>query len=86
MPSSWARGWRWAWALALVALQLPAPPNAQLGNISFDSQGNPVSVNNGFLDACGCFGGPPGYCLRSGSLWRSRRSFTYDRAGWSRGM
>jgi hypothetical protein len=42
-----------------VALQDPAPPNAQLGNISFDSQGNPVSVNNGFLEACGCSAGPP---------------------------
>jgi len=35
-----------------VALQSPAPPNAQSGNISFDSQGNPVSVNNGFLEVC----------------------------------
>jgi hypothetical protein len=42
-----------------VALQTPAPTNAQLGNISFDSQGNPVSVNNGFLEACGCSAGPP---------------------------
>jgi len=35
-----------------VALQSPAPPSAQSGNISFDSQGNPVSVNNGFLEVC----------------------------------
>ncbi|GMV18175.1 MAG: hypothetical protein HS104_24445 [Polyangiaceae bacterium] len=35
-----------------VALQSPAPPSAQQGNISFDSQGNPVSVNNGFLEVC----------------------------------
>ena len=35
-----------------VALQTPAPPNAQFNNISFDSQGNPVSVNNGFLEVC----------------------------------
>lgn len=35
-----------------VALQNPAPPNAKQGNISFDSQGNPVSVNNGFLEVC----------------------------------
>ena len=35
-----------------VALQDPAPANAQSGNISFDSQKNPVSVNNGFLEVC----------------------------------
>lgn len=33
-------------------LQEPAPPDALLGNISFDSQNNPVSVNNGFLEVC----------------------------------
>jgi hypothetical protein len=42
-----------------AALQTPAPANAQNGNISFDSQGNPVSVNNAFLDICGCPAGPP---------------------------
>ncbi len=35
-----------------VALQSPAPANAQSGNISFDSVGNPVSVNNGLLEVC----------------------------------
>jgi hypothetical protein len=35
-----------------VVLQDPPPPNAQSGNISFDTQGNPVSVNNGFLEVC----------------------------------
>ncbi len=35
-----------------VALQSPAPPSALQGNISFDSQKNPVSVNNGFLEVC----------------------------------
>jgi hypothetical protein len=35
-----------------VALQSPAPTNALQGNISFDSQNNPVSVNNGFLEVC----------------------------------
>jgi Putative metal-binding motif len=35
-----------------VALQDPPSQNAQSGNISFDSQGNPVSVNNGFLQVC----------------------------------
>ena len=35
-----------------VALVSPEPANAQSGNVSFDSQGNPVSVNNGFLEVC----------------------------------
>ncbi len=35
-----------------VTLVDPAPPGAQEGNVSFDSQGNPVSVNNGFLEVC----------------------------------
>ncbi len=35
-----------------VILQSPAPPGSQLGNIAFDDQGNPVSVNNGFLEVC----------------------------------
>ncbi|MFO0571307.1 MAG: choice-of-anchor L domain-containing protein [Polyangiaceae bacterium] len=44
---------------SFVAILSPAPPTAKLGNISFDVQGNPVSVNNGFLEACGCYAGPP---------------------------
>lgn len=35
-----------------VVLQSPAPKSAQNGNISFDVQGNPVSVNNGYLEVC----------------------------------
>ncbi len=35
-----------------VALLTPPPESAQQGNVSFDSQGNPVSVNNGFVEAC----------------------------------
>jgi hypothetical protein len=42
-----------------VALLAPIPMGQQDGNISFDSQGNPVSVNNAFLEVCGCAGGPP---------------------------
>lgn len=43
-----------------IALLSP-PPMGQSGfeNISFDSQGNPVSVNNAFVEVCSCFGGPP---------------------------
>lgn len=39
-----------------VALQDPAPPNAVQGNISFDFEGNPVSVNNSFLEVCNAAG------------------------------
>lgn len=35
-----------------VMLQFPAPKNAQSGNIAFDGEGNPVSVNNAYLRAC----------------------------------
>jgi hypothetical protein len=44
-----------------VALLSPIPTGQSDGNISFDSQGNPVSVNNAFLEVCGCAGsgGPP---------------------------
>jgi len=35
-----------------VALVEPPPQNAQNSNVSFDSQGNPVSVNNGYLEVC----------------------------------
>ncbi len=38
-----------------IALVSPAPAGANNGNICFDSQGNPVSVNIGFFDVCaGC--------------------------------
>jgi hypothetical protein len=42
-----------------VALLTPIPMGQSDGNISFDSQGNPVSVNNAFLEVCGCDSGPP---------------------------
>jgi hypothetical protein len=35
-----------------VVLQDPAPANAKFGNISFDSQGNAISVNNSLLQVC----------------------------------
>lgn len=35
-----------------VALVDPPPPMAVDGNISFDTEGNPVSVNNAFLQVC----------------------------------
>jgi len=45
-----------------VALLWPPPPSRPDGNISFDSKGNPVSVNNAFLEVCGCLGNPPNPC------------------------
>lgn len=50
-----------------VALLSPFPAGQLDGNISFDSQGNPVSVNNAFLDVCSCPGGPP--CLAGGKTY-----------------
>jgi hypothetical protein len=35
-----------------IALVNPAPMGSSNGNISFDSMGNPVSVNIGFFDVC----------------------------------
>jgi hypothetical protein len=45
-----------------VAILSPMPKGKTDGNISFDSQGNPVSVNNAFLEVCGCEGNPPLPC------------------------
>jgi hypothetical protein len=42
-----------------VAILDPIPQNQTDGNISFDQLGNPVSVNNAFLEVCGCSSGPP---------------------------
>jgi hypothetical protein len=38
---------------------LDFPPGQTDGNISFDGQKNPISVNNAFLDVCACPSGPP---------------------------
>jgi len=46
-----------------VALLSPIPQGQTDGNVSFDSQGNPVSVNNAFLEVCGCPGNPPSPCI-----------------------
>jgi hypothetical protein len=55
-----------------VALLSPFPDGQLDGNISFDSQGNPVSVNNAFVEVCGCGTGsppaPPG-CSAGGKLF-----------------
>jgi hypothetical protein len=52
-----------------VALLEPFPEGQADGNISFDSQGNPVSVNNAFLEVCGCEGNPPASCQAGGKTF-----------------
>lgn len=52
-----------------VAILSPIPQGQADGNISFDSQGNPVSVNNAFLDVCGCMGNPPAACSAGGKMF-----------------
>ncbi|HEX7601084.1 MAG TPA: hypothetical protein VF316_05740, partial [Polyangiaceae bacterium] len=42
-----------------VAILTPIPMGQTDGDIAFDTMGNPVSVNNGLLSACGCMAGPP---------------------------
>jgi hypothetical protein len=49
-----------------VASLLPIPMGQPDGNISTDVMGNPISVNNAFLDVCGCMGNPPAPCLAGG--------------------
>ncbi|MRG94429.1 hypothetical protein [Polyangium spumosum] len=50
-----------------VAILSPIPMGQPDGNISFDMQGNPISVNNAFMNVCGCSGGPP--CLAGGKTF-----------------
>jgi hypothetical protein len=52
-----------------VAILSPMPMGQLDGNISFDSMGNPVSVNNAFVEVCGCFGNPPNPCSAGGKTF-----------------
>ena len=52
-----------------VAILSPIPPGQSDGNISFDSMGNPVSVNNALLQVCGCDGNPPNACSAGGKTF-----------------
>lgn len=49
-----------------VAHVEPFPMGQMDGNIAFDGKGNPISVNNAFIDSCGCPGNPPGKCDAGG--------------------
>lgn len=53
-----------------VAIVDPPPPGSVHGNVSFDNQGNPVSVNNGYLEVCtpGFHGGKQFDCPQGTSL------------------
>jgi len=51
-----------------VAILSPIPMGQSDGQISFDSQGNPISVNNAFMNVCGCSNGPP--CTAGGKTFQ----------------
>jgi hypothetical protein len=80
-----------------VAMLEPVPAGQADGNISFDGSGNPISVNNAFLDHCSCPGGggcptPPlapakGYACSHGNLLLAETPFVADQEnpGWSHG-
>jgi hypothetical protein len=53
-----------------IALLSPQPMGQNDENVSFDSQGNPVSVNNAFLEVCGCPGNPPSPCSAGGKTFQ----------------
>lgn len=50
-----------------TAILMPFPAGQTDGNITFDNYGNPVSVNNAFVEACGCSSGPP--CVAGGKTF-----------------
>ena len=52
-----------------IALLTPFPNGQMDGNIAFDKMGNPVSVNNAFIEACGCEGNPPSPCSAGGKTF-----------------
>lgn len=72
-----------------VALLSPTPPGQNDGNVSFDSQGNPVSVNNALLSVCGCPENPPSPCIAGnktftcagGNIGLIGTGFGFDSAG-----
>jgi hypothetical protein len=72
-----------------IALMTPAPMNAPNGNISFDMNNNPVSVNLGFFDTCDtcddwadlCFNNcppQPNPCCPAGNAALQGTGFEFD--------
>lgn len=52
-----------------LAILDPIPEGQLDGNISFDGDLNPISVNNALLEVCGCEGNPPGTCEAGGKIF-----------------
>jgi hypothetical protein len=52
-----------------IAILSPIPKGQSDGNIAFDKMGNPVSVNNAFIEVCGCQGNPPNPCFAGGKTF-----------------
>lgn len=52
-----------------IALLSPFPAGQTDGNIAYDKMGNPVSVNNAFIEVCGCSGNPPSPCFAGGKTF-----------------
>jgi hypothetical protein len=59
---------------SFVIMMTPQPPKLTDGNIAFDQDGNPISVNNSFLQVCGCTGGPP--CMAGGKTFKCQQGDT----------
>jgi hypothetical protein len=53
----------------VTAILTPTPPGQSDGNISFDTQGNPLSVNNAFLQVCACPNAAPPPCNVGGKTF-----------------
>ncbi len=62
------------WNDFFVAFLDPIPAGQTDGNISFDSLGNPVSVNNALVSVCGCSAGPP--CLAGSKTYACEKGTT----------
>jgi len=54
-----------------VVMMTPQPAKLKDKNIVFDQDGNPVSVNNSFLQVCGCSNGPP--CMAGGKTFKCQQ-------------
>lgn len=60
-----------------VAHVEPYPMGQLDGNVAFDGNKNPISVNNAFINACNCPGNPPGTCDGGGVSFTCALGKTY---------
>lgn len=67
-----------------IVLMDPPPATALNGNISFDNQGSPVSVNNGLVEVCqaGWFGGLEFTCPKGTAELAGTGYETHAATGW----